>query len=258
MHKVSLLTAGFLLSAALLSARPPLAKPLKLPASMNEVLEIRPEGSYMGDAIRISDCTDFLPFGSCSNVLFGGPAIFVTPISGLVQVHFYQPVNNIAHFEISHPNNLSGQNARLRAPQGYNFPITDVFLFDDLGQSSSGDLNLLTGEVTNLNYRLNFFTSFYNALSAVNPKLVGGAFQFPGIYGTGNMEFFQRPDGRLDVMRSIATGLEYQALQLGPLVDRLMGHLEEVRAERGGADGAGAALGAGGRAERDAEEDQSE
>lgn len=37
---------------------------------------------------------------------------------------------------------------------------------------------------------------------------------------------FQYTDGRLDVMRSIAAGLDYQARQLGPLVDRLMRELE--------------------------------
>ena len=37
---------------------------------------------------------------------------------------------------------------------------------------------------------------------------------------------FQYTDGRLDVMRSIAAGLDYQARQLGPLVDRLMSELD--------------------------------
>lgn len=37
---------------------------------------------------------------------------------------------------------------------------------------------------------------------------------------------FQYSGGRLDVMRSIAAGLDYQARQLGPLVDRLIRELE--------------------------------
>jgi uncharacterized protein (TIGR00661 family) len=41
---------------------------------------------------------------------------------------------------------------------------------------------------------------------------------------------FEYTDGRLDVMRSIAAGLDYQARQLGPLVDRLMRELEEFHA----------------------------
>jgi len=42
---------------------------------------------------------------------------------------------------------------------------------------------------------------------------------------------FQYTDGRLDVMRSIAAGLDYQARQLGPLVDRMMQEIEAFRAD---------------------------
>jgi len=48
--------------------------------------------------------------------------------------------------------------------------------------------------------------------------------EIPGI-------LFQYTDGRLDVLRSIAAGLDYQARQLGPLVDRLMGELDEFHAD---------------------------
>ena len=44
--------------------------------------------------------------------------------------------------------------------------------------------------------------------------------EIPGI-------MFQYSAGRLDVMRSIASGLDYQARQLGPLVDRLIRELED-------------------------------
>jgi uncharacterized protein (TIGR00661 family) len=42
---------------------------------------------------------------------------------------------------------------------------------------------------------------------------------------------FQYTAGRLDVMRSIAAGLDYQARQLGPLVDRMIGDLEAFAAD---------------------------
>ncbi len=42
---------------------------------------------------------------------------------------------------------------------------------------------------------------------------------------------FQYSGGRLDVMRSVAVGLDYQARILGPLVDRLMNELEEFGAD---------------------------
>ena len=42
---------------------------------------------------------------------------------------------------------------------------------------------------------------------------------------------FQYTGGRLDVLRSIRTGLDYQARTLGPLVDRLIGELESFGAD---------------------------
>lgn len=48
--------------------------------------------------------------------------------------------------------------------------------------------------------------------------------EIPGI-------LFQYTDGRLDVPRSIAAGLDYQARHLGPLVDRLAGELQRFQAD---------------------------
>ena len=42
---------------------------------------------------------------------------------------------------------------------------------------------------------------------------------------------FQYSSGRLDVPRSIATGLDYQARELGPLVDRMLGELDRFGAD---------------------------
>lgn len=42
---------------------------------------------------------------------------------------------------------------------------------------------------------------------------------------------FQYSGGRLDVLRSITTGLDYQARTLGPLVDRMLGELEAFGAD---------------------------
>ena len=47
---------------------------------------------------------------------------------------------------------------------------------------------------------------------------------------------FQYTGGRLDVAKSIAAGLDYQARQLGPLVDRLLGELEAFGADLAVAD----------------------
>ena len=42
---------------------------------------------------------------------------------------------------------------------------------------------------------------------------------------------FEYTDGRLDVMRSIAAGLDYQARHLGPLVDRILRELDGFQAD---------------------------
>ena len=48
--------------------------------------------------------------------------------------------------------------------------------------------------------------------------------EIPGI-------LFQYTDGKLDVLRSIAAGIDYQARQLGPLVDRMMRDLDAFGAD---------------------------
>ncbi|MEQ1945614.1 MAG: hypothetical protein ABL995_00390 [Bryobacteraceae bacterium] len=199
---ISFLFLTLLASASsLFAAFPPLATPLKLPPGLVEILPVDTEGSFMGDAVRIADCPENAdnPLGTCGAVLFGGLGIYNSHLSGSVQIQFYPAVNNIAHFEISHPFDLTGQDVLLRAPQLYVFGAISNSLLDPFNQYSSGDLNLLTGEVTNLNYNVIFFNIFYGALGLVNPKLKAPVFTFPGIYGSADMEFTQRTDGQLDM-----------------------------------------------------------
>src|SRR6185436_5203994 len=68
-------------------------------------------------------------------------------------------------------------------------PFTDV---------SSGDLNLTTGEVSNLKYSVLVSNTWYNSLINANPKLIGSPFNFPGPYGYAQAIFTQRADGLLD------------------------------------------------------------
>jgi hypothetical protein len=190
-----------LLSQGTIHPRRPLPAPLRLPPGLSQVLPLNPNLSYFGDAVRIVHCPadEDNPLGTCGNLLFGGFALFASPLSGFVEVTFYPPVNNIAHFEITHPGNLVGRNAVMKAPQFYEVPVTDNFVLDPLGRVSSGDLNLITGEVTNLEYQVLFFNSFYNSLLAANPLLRAPAFVFPGIYGSAELVFGQRADGLLDM-----------------------------------------------------------
>jgi len=175
--------------------------PLKLPPGLRQTLFINQEVSYVGDAVRIVDCPkdEDNPLGTCNNLLFGGLALWDSHLSGVVEVKFYAPINDIAHFEISHPGNLVGENAVMKAPQLYEMRVRDMFVLDALDQISSGDLNLLTGDVTHLNYAALFSNTWYADLVKVNPKLKPPDFQFPGIYGSARAVFEQRADGLLDL-----------------------------------------------------------
>ncbi len=154
----------------------------------------------MGDAVRIVDCpkNEDNPFGLCGNAIFGGLGLWNSHLAGDIQINFYPPVNNIAHFEISHPSNLVGDDTTMTTPLLYQMAVVQNIVLDTFFQYSSGDLNLVTGEVTNLNYSVNFFNYWYALLGQANPKLKAPAFTFPGVYGSANAVFEQRPDGLLD------------------------------------------------------------
>src|SRR5260370_6473405 len=197
---VLVLAAVAALITPLAAQLPPLPVPLTLPPGLVEVLPVDTPGTYMGDAVRIVDlrANADSPFGVCGNLLCVGLAMWNTHLTVSIQIRFFPPVNNISHFQISHPFNLRGPDVLMRAPQLYVFGVTQNILLDTFNNYSTGDLNLNTGEVTNLSYSVNFFNFFYEALGFVNPKLKPPAFTFPGIYGSANASFQQRPDGLLD------------------------------------------------------------
>ncbi|PYT23161.1 MAG: hypothetical protein DMG57_32910 [Acidobacteria bacterium] len=176
------------------------AAALTLPPGLVEILPVSKAGSYYGDAVRIVDCPQDKdnPFGSCGNVLFGGLAMYDSHLGGSIQIRFFPPLANVSHFEIIHPDNLRGDDSLMKAPQVYQFPIRQGFILDQLDGVSSGDLDLITGTVTNLVFRLNFSNTFYLGLANVNPALKASAFAFPGAAGSARAEFTQRPDGLLD------------------------------------------------------------
>jgi len=203
MTRHGLVFAGVaLLAAAPLFAQisTPLASPLTLPPGGIEVLPIDPTGSYMGDAIRIVDCPNAAdePFGTCGNELFGGVGLWNSHLKGALQIRFSAPVEGVTHFEVTHPFNLTGGDVLMTMPQLYIFGMSQNTILDTFDNVSSGDLNLVTGQVSNLSYNVIFFNLWYGALGVVNPKLKPPPFQFPGIYGSAQASFSQRPDGLLD------------------------------------------------------------
>jgi hypothetical protein len=193
---------------------PPLPVPLTLPPSLIETFPINSSVSYVGDAVRIVDCPldSDLPLGLCSNLLYGGNAMWDTPLTGNVTITFNKPTYNsygdpLSVFTIQHPGKLTGPNTIMTAPQIYQKTVRNIFILDALDNVSTGTLNLNTGEITNFSYNVLVSTSWYTDLVTVNPKLQPPDFQFPGAYGSAQIVFTQRTDGNLDVTMTGSTFL---------------------------------------------------
>jgi hypothetical protein len=201
MRRLLLIAQATLLPISLLASEGELPVPLQLPPGLEQTLPVNADASYFGDALRAVDCPDDAdnPYGTCGNLLFGGLAMTDAHISGSVHIKFYEPVKDIAHFEVTHPRGLSGDDSVLAAPQFYRFPVEFELVSDSQDQIvSEGDLNLKTGEVTNLEYRVLFVNTAIYALGQVNPKLEAPVIKFPGVYGSSWAKFSQRDDGLLD------------------------------------------------------------
>lgn len=174
--------------------------PLRLPPGLEQTLPLNKESSYYGDALRAVHTTDpeEVFYGLSGNLLFGGLAMLDSHLSGTLKIKFTPPVKDVTHFEVTHGEGLVGDNERLSAPQFYKLPALMHRLLDPQDVVSSGDLNLATGQVTNLQYRLFFMNSAIFSLAQVNPKLPKEPINFPGQYGSVWAEFEQRADGLLD------------------------------------------------------------
>jgi hypothetical protein len=174
--------------------------PLVLPQSLEQVLPLNKEASYYGDALRAVHTADpgEALYGLTGNLLFGGLAMLDSHLSGSIRIKFSPPVNDVSHFEVTHGEGLVGDDERLSAPQFFKLPALQHKLLDPKDVLSSGDLNLATGEVTNLQYRLYFMNTAIFSLAQVNPTLPRDPINFPGQYGSTWARFEQRSDGLLD------------------------------------------------------------
>src|SRR5574341_870532 len=161
MRKLVLVLLLSLLASCLVVAQPKLPEPLKLPPGLEETLPISKANSYFGNAAKIQDCPEDKdnPLGVCNNVLFGGLAMFVTPISGNIHIRFFPPIDNISKFEVTHPGGLRGDNTVEVAPHFYRFPVLNPSFSDFPDHPTRGELDLTTGVVRNLDYRLSLSTN---------------------------------------------------------------------------------------------------
>lgn len=180
-------------------------KGLQLPPGLEQVLPLSKAASYFGDAIRAVNCQDAdeMRFGSCRGALFGGFAMVNSHLNGSVRLRFTPPANGLTHFEITLGEGLVGEDGVLSAPQFFKLPALQNRVQDIPGLVSSGDLNLNTGEVSNLTYYVSFSNTALLALARVNPHLPNQPIVFsnqstPTQYGSAWAQFEQRSDGLLD------------------------------------------------------------
>jgi len=173
---------------------------LTLPGGLEQSLPLCKASSYYGDAIRAVNCrTDAEgKFGSGRELLFGGLAMLDSHLSGHVHIKFSEPVDDVTHFEVSLGEGAVGDDGVMTAPYLFKLPAQQNSVSDDGDMISSGDLNLATGEVSNLDFAFRFFNTALLALVRCNPKFPDVPIQFPGMYGSASAHFEQRPDGKLD------------------------------------------------------------
>ncbi|HEX4567247.1 MAG TPA: hypothetical protein VH138_11485 [Vicinamibacterales bacterium] len=172
---------------------------LTLPPGLVQELPIDPDASYFGEALRAAHARDHkdVMYGSTPNTLFGGACLAQGHLHGTVRITFSEPQEDIAHFTVT-LGELEGDDGVFAAPQLFKMPAILNKVTDAPGMISSGDLNLATGDVSNLNVSATFMSTVVLALLSVNPKIPPIACQFPGQYGSAWAKFEQRADGRLD------------------------------------------------------------
>ena len=176
------------------------ALPLTLPSGLEQVLPLNKTSSYYGDALRPvhTAVPAEIGYGITGNLLFGGLALLDSHLGGHIKITFTPPVDRTTHFVVTHGDGLVGDDGMLSAPQFFKLPGLMHKLLDPEDVLSSGDLDLTTGAVTNLRYRLFFQNSAIFALAQVNPTLPKEPINFPGEYGSAWARFVQRSDGLLD------------------------------------------------------------
>ncbi len=188
-------------------------KPLTLPPGLVQELPLNKYASHHGDAMRVINCqrAEDIQFGDCASNVFDGLAMFGGHLEGSLRFTFSPPINNNSHFEIGTDGPLTAEDGVLSTPDFLRFPLNSPRVVQPPGKTCSGDVNLVTGQVSNLNFMFIFENSGLRALQDLNPL----SFPSPAIirfkspidpqeqgrvYGTAWARFKQRPDGRLDFL----------------------------------------------------------
>ncbi len=173
---------------------------IQLPPGLEQTLPLNKEKSYFGDGIGAVDCQDpqGIQWGSCGNYLFGGLAMVDSHLSGHLNIKFSPPQNGLTTFTVSFPEGLSGDDSVLTTPVMFKMAFQQAGVDAVPGTVSSGVLNLMTGEVSDLKIYAQYRSTALLALVSANPTFPRQPLMFPGQYGSASARFEQRGDGLLD------------------------------------------------------------
>lgn len=182
---------------------------LRLPPTGQQTLPLNRTTSYHSDAMRVVNCSpEQGEWGSCGNEVFDGLAMFGGQLVGSLQFEFSPPRNDIAKFTVRIADALLADDGVLSTPGFLRFPLLESRVTQPRDLVSSGEVNLVTGEVSNLDLFFVFANSGLAALQSMNPA----SFPQPAIirykqgpkpeegYGTAWARFIQREDGQLDFL----------------------------------------------------------
>lgn len=175
-------------------------KQLLLPNGLTQVLPLSKRVSCFGDAIYVSHCQqlDDSAFGRCAHQHFGGLAIFCANLAGNLRIDFTPIDDRNARFQVTIEHELVANDGELATPSFYRMPVRDGKVASWSGPVCTGNLDLVSGETTDVQTSFRFSNSALDSLARLNPRIQGQPVSFPGAYGTLLVRFAQRSDGKLD------------------------------------------------------------
>ena len=178
---------------------------LQLPPGLEQTLPLNKAASYFGDGIGAVNCRDpqGIQFGSCGNLLFGGLAMVDSHLSGNIRIRFTPPQNNVTRFEIHFEGGFAGDDAVLTTPQFFKMWFQQARVDEVPGLISSGNLDLATGLISDLQVYAAYSSTALFALVGSNPNWPRVPITFKNessqqYYGSAWARFEQREDGLLD------------------------------------------------------------
>ena len=100
-------------------------------------------------------------------------------------IRFSPPVGDVTRFELDFLEGLAGDDGVLSAPVYFRLPVLQSRVVLWPGTVASGLLNLATGEVSQLDFKMVYLNSALDILRRVNPGWPSCADQFPGVLRLG-------------------------------------------------------------------------